>query len=1086
MKHSCPVLPRLLLLGLCLVFLAGCPVSKKRRLFFATCGVAADCVSNLCVSGVCSKSCTTSVECGEGVCVQQACLPVERVQCADDAYCQELLAGRPCVRASCDAGKCAAAPLAEGTACNAADDAACQAATCSAGQCVATSGDKNCNDGLACTADSCVAKVGCVFAPDNSLCPADKPCSTPICDTKTGCSTVAITGSCDDGNPCTSDDSCATGSCIGTPRGPYQVQLGSELLRPRALAVQGDSVLVLSDAPTGANLLRLQFVSAATGAVTATKTFGDAKSQAIDVAALSGTSAAALAVYVDAGGPKVALVTPDSVQQVGLGNLTAVTRVAVLDQTVFVLGTLASGDAAVQRLQLPGLTALGTTPVALAQPAAVSALWPLTPTDVLIGGQHTPAVGTAVAMVARASLQGAGSLNWTADLTLAGAVSPQVSDLAADSAQWLAAVSDAAAPAAQLQLGLFDGSTTVSSGLPAGRFAIARSQSGWAAAGGATAQALAWGNHLSQRGAQLLLAAGKSLRAVDVAGLASSPGSWTLATTAASASEAGEVWLVRATDHAISDCTLGNCTALAACTDGNDCSRDTCDPASGCAFVPEALGTACEDGDACSANDSCGTDSACSGDLMRWSRGGDQATAATAVVAADGQIYALVEEVSGLGPTVGLHSLSASGQDLWQKMVQVTGDGTGWALAADGSYVYVAWRDGGEADGIARLGIWSDSGEAGPSVSAGAGNRVLGLAISNDSLWSVGDGPGAAGAKAQIVRRKTTDLTPEVTVSAGLGVSVEETLWSGAVAPDGTLVAVGSVRKTAAAQADGWIVQVSPAGAVVKTTQLSHPQGADVLYALTPMALSGGQPGFVAAGERVTATGKRVWVVRLTAHGEVLWDKAIEPGLSGATVSSARSIVALHGSEGLGSGSLIVLGQLDDKAAFAQALDPYGNPMAAKEYGIGQWFGGVGWSGDRWIAVGRTGPNGQPLQGSWRLQMADIWLQESCDELDCLGTSPAECDDGNPCTTNFCAADKCVTVPLPAGFACGDGDGCQTGPLCGSSGGVSKCGTPGTKTCTDNNPCTADSCDTTDGCVHTPVADGNPCAGGQCVAGQCQ
>lgn len=743
-----------------------------------------------------------------------------------------------------------------------------------------------------------------------------------------------------------------------------------------------------------------------------------------------------------------------------------------------------------QRLQLPSLAALGTTTLGLAPKSVVVALLPLSADQVLVGGQQPATSGgtDAVAIVARASLSGSGSLLWTAEVG-SGNGPQRVYDLAGNGNNWLATVSSADGDGAELHLGQVDGSTgnpvPVVMGdatVAAGDFAVAASKDGWAVVGGQTPQLVALSATLSKRGEQVSTGGATVQRILDVSALATSPGSWVLATTATTSTQGGQIWLLRATDHANTDCTTANCTTLAACDDAQACSRDTCNPASGCLFPPESTGTPCNDGNACSANDICGSDSTCSGDLLRWSQSGTATTAAKAVVAGDGQVYLLTERLTGSGPTVELRSLTASGKALWQQPVLASGPGTAWALAGDGSYVYAAWQAGGATDGSGQVGIWSDSGEAGPQVSAGIASRVLGLAISGDSLWTVGDGPGTAGTKAQIVRRKRSDLTAEATVSGGLGVSVDETLWAGAVAADGTLVAVGSVRKTAAAEADGWIVRVSPVGAVVKTTQLAHPEGADVLYAITPMPLSGGDAGFVAAGERTTATGKRMWVVRLTAHGEVLWDKAVDYTLPGGNETSARAVVALTGDGGPTAASLIVLGSADSEA-LAQALDPFGNPIAAKSYGTGRLYGGAAWSGDRWIGAGQSGP---VANGVWLGHLADIWLQESCDETDCLGTSPAECDDNNPCTTNFCAADKCVVVPLPPGFVCGDGDGCQTSPLCGNSGGTSTCGTSGPKTCSDNNPCTSDSCDATDGCVFAPVTDGSPCGGGQCQAGQCQ
>jgi hypothetical protein len=50
-----------------------------------------------------------------------------------------------------------------------------------------------------------------------------------------------------------------------------------------------------------------------------------------------------------------------------------------------------------------------------------------------------------------------------------------------------------------------------------------------------------------------------------------------------------------------------------ACDDGNPCTADACDPATGCTFsAAGADGTSCDDGDACTDNDVCGG-GACSG-----------------------------------------------------------------------------------------------------------------------------------------------------------------------------------------------------------------------------------------------------------------------------------------------------------------------------------------------------------------------------------------------------------------------------------------------------------------------------------------
>ena len=67
----------------------------------------------------------------------------------------------------------------------------------------------SCQDGDACTADSCDALTGCVNAPIS--CDDGIPCTTDACNPFTGCTHVAL--ACDDGNPCT-DDTCSGADCL--------------------------------------------------------------------------------------------------------------------------------------------------------------------------------------------------------------------------------------------------------------------------------------------------------------------------------------------------------------------------------------------------------------------------------------------------------------------------------------------------------------------------------------------------------------------------------------------------------------------------------------------------------------------------------------------------------------------------------------------------------------------------------------------------------------------------------------------------------------------------------------------------------
>ncbi|MCB9788055.1 MAG: hypothetical protein H6744_15335 [Deltaproteobacteria bacterium] len=89
-----------------------------------------------------------------------------------------------------------------------------------------------------------------------------------------------------------------------------------------------------------------------------------------------------------------------------------------------------------------------------------------------------------------------------------------------------------------------------------------------------------------------------------------------------------------------------------------------------------------------------------------------------------------------------------------------------------------------------------------------------------------------------------------------------------------------------------------------------------------------------------------------------------------------------------------------------------------------------------------------------------------------------DCDDGNPCTLDTCDPELApgqVCVHSPTGGSCNDDDPCTVNDLCDGGGCV---GQP--KACTDQNDCTADSCDPETGqCLHENITgscdDGVPC-----------
>lgn len=151
------------LLLLILLSLAGCVTAGPRRWFSGSCigeGVCGD--GGLCVDGQCARSCTTTTECDDGICVQKHCLPPAR---------------------------------------------ACQTSLC--------------NDGNTCTDDLCNTQTGaCRHDPGSGPCDDKNQCT--IGDECVLIGDVAMCKAapkCDDGDPSTSD-SCdsASGACTHTSK----------------------------------------------------------------------------------------------------------------------------------------------------------------------------------------------------------------------------------------------------------------------------------------------------------------------------------------------------------------------------------------------------------------------------------------------------------------------------------------------------------------------------------------------------------------------------------------------------------------------------------------------------------------------------------------------------------------------------------------------------------------------------------------------------------------------------------------------------------------------------------------------------
>ena len=143
-------------------------------------------VADRCLAGACSPGAPRG--CGDGdPCTSDACLPFPGGGCRHfPVLCSD---GDRCTVDACDSA---------------------------AGGCVFT--PVGCDDGVDCTVDSCDSATGaCMHTPDAGLCP-ENGCRERFCDSAAGCQLGPI--DCDDGDPCTHDACTLTGggwACSSRP-----------------------------------------------------------------------------------------------------------------------------------------------------------------------------------------------------------------------------------------------------------------------------------------------------------------------------------------------------------------------------------------------------------------------------------------------------------------------------------------------------------------------------------------------------------------------------------------------------------------------------------------------------------------------------------------------------------------------------------------------------------------------------------------------------------------------------------------------------------------------------------------------------
>jgi hypothetical protein len=95
------------------------------------------------------------------------------------------------------------------------DDNPCTDDACIGGACQNTPNTEPCDDGNACTTGDTCSQGTCGGSPVD--CDDNNVCTDDSCDPVTGCVNTDNEAPCDDGNACTTGDTCSAGDCVGGP-----------------------------------------------------------------------------------------------------------------------------------------------------------------------------------------------------------------------------------------------------------------------------------------------------------------------------------------------------------------------------------------------------------------------------------------------------------------------------------------------------------------------------------------------------------------------------------------------------------------------------------------------------------------------------------------------------------------------------------------------------------------------------------------------------------------------------------------------------------------------------------------------------
>lgn len=149
--------------ALCLaLLLAACDSGAGKRWYDGSCSLPTDCgQGGLCIESLCAKSCKTSDECGDGVCLKGHCTPKDYA--CQNGLCED---GNACTVQTCNAATAACSYTFQQGACD--DQEPCtigDECILTVGEQTACKGAAKCDDGDPQTTEFCNADGSCATSP---------------------------------------------------------------------------------------------------------------------------------------------------------------------------------------------------------------------------------------------------------------------------------------------------------------------------------------------------------------------------------------------------------------------------------------------------------------------------------------------------------------------------------------------------------------------------------------------------------------------------------------------------------------------------------------------------------------------------------------------------------------------------------------------------------------------------------------------------------------------------------------------------------------------------------------------------------